>query len=134
MWPHMQIRLLYIKVCPAVRISLACMLPGKSSMSIILGMGRYHRTQLTSGRSLRSANRTSGSLGVTPGCRWKISSASTRNASPKPSSAALSSMPRLTQTRPEHSPATTTFREQFPPRGHEPPAWLYPVPYGCAAL
>ena len=36
--------------------------------------------------------------------------------------------------RPEPSPATTKFHEQFPPRGHQPPAWLYPVPYGCAAL
>jgi len=70
----------------------------------------------------------------TPGCRRRTSGASSRNAPPKPSSAAPSSMPRSPRTRPEPSPATTTFHEQFPPRGHEPPAWLYPVPYGCAAL
>ena len=29
---------------------------------------------------------------------------------------------------------TTSFHEHFSPRNHEPPAWLYPVPYGCAAL
>ena len=51
---------------------------------------------------------------------------SSRNAPPKPSSAAPSSVPRPSRTRPEPSPATKIFNEQFPPWGHEPPTCLYP--------
>ena len=70
-----------------------------------------------------------------PGCCRKTSGASSRNAPPKPSSTAPSSMPRSSRTRPEPSPATATFHEQFSPRGHGPSAWLYPpYLYGCAAL